>query len=128
MIEVVGAVIRSPDGRVLCALRSAGMSLPGLWEFPGGKIEPGEEPRACLRREIAEELGCEVEVGGLVADSTHAYPELTVRLRTYEARVVAGAPRAREHERLAWVEPEALGALEWAPADLETVRRVMGVG
>ncbi len=124
-VDVVGAVIWNEAGEVLCALRSAQMAMPGLWEFPGGKIEPGEDPRETLRREIAEELGCVIEVGGQVADVTHAYPDLEVRLITFHARVVEGQPAPREHERLRWVRPEALGNLTWAPADLPTVDRLV---
>lgn len=98
--------------------------MPGLWEFPGGKVEPGEDPRATLRREIDEELGCRVEVGEMVADATHPYPGLTVRLITYACRVVAGVPVPREHAELRWVRPERLAGLEWAPADLPTVARL----
>lgn len=123
-VDVVGAVIRNPAGEVLCARRSERMSIPLLWEFPGGKVEPGEEPRATLRREVGEELGCEVEVGELVADATHDYPGLTVRLITYECRVVAGVLEPREHAELRWVSPERLGELDWAPADLPTVARL----
>ncbi|MDF2652440.1 MAG: (deoxy)nucleoside triphosphate pyrophosphohydrolase, partial [Paenibacillus sp.] len=65
-IDVVGAVIFNNNNEVLCALRSQTMSLPGLWEFPGGKIEPNETPQECLVREIQEELNCSIQVGDLV--------------------------------------------------------------
>ncbi|MCI3921006.1 (deoxy)nucleoside triphosphate pyrophosphohydrolase [Paenibacillus sp. TRM 82003] len=121
-IEVVGAVISRGGPEVLCALRSVRMSMPGLWEFPGGKLEPGEKPEEALRREIAEELGCDIAVGGLVADATHTYPNVIVRLRTYDATLVEGAePVPAEHERLLWLPADRLRTLEWAPADLPTV-------
>jgi len=121
-VDVVGAVIRNANGEVLCALRSERMSMPGLWEFPGGKIEPGEEPKDALRREIREELGVDVEVGGLVADHTHEYPTVLVRLRTYFAAIASGGvPVAKEHERLEWLPIRELEALTWAPADVPTV-------
>jgi 8-oxo-dGTP diphosphatase len=120
-IEVVGAVIRNERGDVLCALRSSRMSMPGLWEFPGGKLEPGEEPEAALIREIREELGVELETGALVADHTHAYPSVVVRLRTYDARIVNGRPIAKEHERLEWRSVSDLSELTWAPADVPTI-------
>ncbi|HZG77311.1 MAG TPA: (deoxy)nucleoside triphosphate pyrophosphohydrolase [Paenibacillus sp.] len=120
-IEVVGAVIRDDRGDILCALRSSRMSMPGLWEFPGGKLEPGEAPRDALVREIREELGVELEVGALVADHTHAYESIVVRLRTYEARIVRGRPAAKEHERFEWRSAPDLAALHWAPADVPTV-------
>lgn len=123
-VDVVGAVIRNAAGEILCALRAPEMSMGGLWEFPGGKIEPGEAPPETLRREIAEELGCQIDVGDLVADVTHAYPNVEVRLLTYDARVTAGAPVAREHAELRWVPISALPALNWAPADIPTVAKL----
>jgi 8-oxo-dGTP diphosphatase len=120
-VDVVGAVIIDEEGRILCARRSEQMSQAGLWEFPGGKIESDEAPEASLAREIAEELGCQIEIGSLVAEAVHDYPGVRVHLVTYWARVVSGTPVAREHAELRWVAPEDLGALDWAPADLPTV-------
>lgn len=124
-VDVVGAVIRNAAGEILCALRSPHMSMGGYWEFPGGKMEHGEAPRETLRREIAEELGCLVNVGDLVADATHAYPEVEVRLLTYAATVKLGEPEAREHAELRWLSPAQLPELNWAPADLPTVEKIL---
>lgn len=121
-IDVVGAVIQNATGAILCALRPPGKSQGGLWEFPGGKIEPGESPAEALQREIAEELGCLIQVGDQVADILHPYPNLQVRLITLRAEILQGEPRPREHAELRWVQPTALAQLEWAPADLPTVR------
>lgn len=121
LIEVVGAVIQNAEGQILCALRSATMSQPGMWEFPGGKIDPGELPEVTLVREIEEELGCRIEVGTLVADCTYAYPAVTVRLRTYWSRIVGGEPIPSEHEKVEWLRIPELQGLVWAPADLPTV-------
>jgi 8-oxo-dGTP diphosphatase len=114
--------MRNDAGEVLCALRSAAMSMPGLWEFPGGKIEPDEDPKQALQREIREELGCDITVGDLVADATHAYPHIMVRLLTYEASIEQGAAVPSEHELLIWLPVTQLHTLEWAPADLPTLR------
>lgn len=124
-VEVVGAVIVNPENQVLCAQRAPHMAQGGLWEFPGGKIEPGEDPRATLAREIREELGCEIRVGDLVADATYAYPTVRVRLLTYYAEVIAGEPEALEHAALTWVALADLHRLDWAPADLPTVEHLI---
>lgn len=124
-IEVVGAVIRDEYGCILTALRSKKMSLPGMWEFPGGKVEIGEEKNAALIREIREELGCEIQVLEEVADVTHKYEEITVRLITYLAIIESGIPTAREHERLEWVSLKELSSLKWAPADIPTVNKLI---
>jgi 8-oxo-dGTP diphosphatase len=120
-IDVVGAVILNQHNEILCALRSQHMSLPGLWEFPGGKIEPGESPEGSLAREIEEELGCVVEVGDLVADVIHPYPTVIVRLLTYFCKISSGSPTAKEHEKLMWLPASKLDTLKWAPADLPTI-------
>jgi 8-oxo-dGTP diphosphatase len=123
-VDVVGAVILNDRGEVLCAKRSAQMSLPNMWEFPGGKIEPSESPEESLRREILEELGCTIEVGALVAECTYTYPTVIVHLLTFYARITEGEPKASEHECLAWVPRARLPELTWAPADLPTVERL----
>lgn len=120
-VDVVGAVIFNEKSEVLCALRSQNMSLPGLWEFPGGKIEPGETPQECLVREIQEELNCTIQVGELVADAAHEYPTVIVRLITYTATITEGTPIPSEHEKLIWLPLTQLHTLEWAPADLPTL-------
>ncbi len=120
-VHVVGAVIMNDQKEVLCALRSQQMSLPGYWEFPGGKIETGETPESSLRREIEEELNCTIEVGELVADATHEYPTVVVRLITYYATIVSGTPVPSEHEKLVWLALSELHTIEWAPADLPTL-------
>jgi 8-oxo-dGTP diphosphatase len=120
-IDVVGAVIRNEANEILCALRSQSMSLPGFWEFPGGKIEQNETPEESLIREIQEELNCTIEVGELVADVTYEYPLIMVRLITYNAKIVNGDPYPNEHEKLIWLPVDKLSALEWAPADLPTI-------
>lgn len=127
-VDVVGAVIRNEAGEILCALRSPAMAMAGLWEFPGGKIEPGEAPEVTLRREIVEELGCDIAVGELIEDVTYAYPNVEVRLLTYFAAVVSGHPVAREHAELRWVPLIRIHELEWAPADVPTVERLVGGG
>jgi 8-oxo-dGTP diphosphatase len=119
-INVVGAVIRRDD-TILCAQRGQDASLPGLWEFPGGKIELGETPREALQREIIEELDCRVEVGAEVTTTTHEYSFGTVTLTTFHCKLVEGTPVLSEHAAVIWLHPSALHTLEWAPADIPAV-------
>jgi 8-oxo-dGTP diphosphatase len=122
-IHVVGAVIIR-DGLVLCAQRGATGALPGLWEFPGGKVEAGESPASALTREITEELGCTVIVGEEVTTTKHEYDFGIVSLTTHYCELTAGGPQASEHAALAWRRPEELDSLEWAPADIPAVAMV----
>ncbi|MEI2652890.1 MAG: (deoxy)nucleoside triphosphate pyrophosphohydrolase [Nocardioides sp.] len=122
-IVVVGAVIVRA-GLVLCAQRGPG-SQAGLWEFPGGKVEPGETPQDALVRELAEELGCSVSVGERVTTTTHEYAAVVVELTTYWCRLVGGEPTAHEHQALAWLSADELLGLDWAPADLPAVDLVI---
>lgn len=123
-IAVVGAVVID-DGRVLCAQRGPAGSLAGMWEFPGGKIEPGETPREALEREIVEELRCRVAVGDEVATTVHEYEFGVVTLTSFYCELVGGAPQLTEHAEVRWIEPEALDSVEWAPADLPAVHAIM---
>lgn len=123
-LQVVGAVILRDD-LVLCARRGSEGALPGLWEFPGGKVEGGESPQGALVREIDEELGCEVRVGEEVAATTHAYEFAVIRLTTFWCELVRGTPQVTEHAELRWVPRSELGSLDWAPADIPAVEVIM---
>ena len=117
MQEVVGvALVR--EGRVLAARRSGPPALAGLWEFPGGKVEPGEEPRATAVREIAEELRCRIEVTGWadVIDPGGAGSEIALSVAT--ARLVEGDPVPTEHDAVRWLRADQLDDVTWAAADL----------
>ena len=123
-IDVVGAVIVS-EGKVLCAQRGAGGALPGLWEFPGGKIEEGENPREALEREIVEELRCRVSVGSEVAVTTHEYDFGVVTLTTFYCDLIAGMPELTEHQAIKWLTPGELRTVKWAPADIPAVETIV---
>lgn len=123
-IEVVGAVIVR-DNLVYCVQRGPGGSLPGLWEFPGGKLEPGESEAAALTREIQEELLCDVKVGQKVTTTAHAYDFGTVRLTTYYCDLIAGEPSLTEHAGELWLRPDQLTDLTWAPADIPAVEVIV---
>jgi 8-oxo-dGTP diphosphatase len=122
-IRVVGAVVVK-DRRILCAQRGVDGSLPGLWEFPGGKIELGETPAEALVREIAEELDCVVDVGDEVTTTTYEYDFGVVTLTTFYCALVAGTPRASEHAALEWLAPSELTTVPWAPADIPAVELI----
>lgn len=121
---MVGAVLQR-GGLILAARRGSGMTQPGVWEFPGGKVEPGETPAEALRREIAEELGCTVDVGEHVATCEHDSGSGIVILDTYRCTLVAGEPYATEHDEIRWVAASELADLDWSPADLSTLRRLL---
>ncbi|MBH0098177.1 (deoxy)nucleoside triphosphate pyrophosphohydrolase [Salinibacterium sp. NSLL150] len=119
-INVVGAVIVR-EGLILCAQRGPGGALPGMWEFPGGKIEAGETPHDALAREITEELQCEVAVGELITTTSHEYDFGIVALTTFYCELLSGTPALTEHAEVAWLAPSELSSLEWAPADIPAV-------
>lgn len=128
MIEVVGAVIVR-DGVVLACRRGAHKSEAGLWEFPGGKVSPGESPERALVREIREELGVGITVGGKLARSVRTVGQATIALTTYWSALVDDAPTASsDHDQLVWLAPDGLGQLEWCRPDLATVNAITGAG
>lgn len=123
-INVVGAIV--VDGtRILAARRSPAMSLPGMWEFPGGKIETGEAPREALIRELQEELLCTAEIGDEVASTRYEYDFGFVTLTTFYSKLVDGEPRLTEHSEIRWIEAADLNSVEWAPADIPAVEKVV---
>jgi 8-oxo-dGTP diphosphatase len=124
---VVGAAIVRA-GRVLAARRPGDSAGDGGWEFPGGKVEDGESLETALRREIAEELGCRVEVRAWLAGEA-VVPSGAYRLRVARAELTGGEPLPREHDALLWLSRRNLYALDWLPADvpfLSEVAELMG--
>ena len=116
-IDVVAGVIRRQDGRLLITQRLSDDTLGGYWEFPGGKVEPGEELRAALARELTEELGVTAEIGAEIHQIVHAYPDRDVRLYFYEARIVSGEPQKLEVADLRWVTIDELMDYKFPEAD-----------
>ena len=107
------------DGRVLLAQRPAGKPMAGLWEFPGGKVNPGETPETALIRELGEELGIDVAASCLapLTFASHSYPEFHLLMPLYVCRKWSGIPVAREGQRLSWVRPAQLVGYPMPPAD-----------
>jgi 8-oxo-dGTP diphosphatase len=116
-IEVVAAVLADAVGRVLLDQRPAGKPHAGWWEFPGGKLEPGETPSAGLRRELAEELGIEVLAAAPFLRLSHCYPEREVVLHCWRVSAWRGEPQAHDGQGLGWFAPDALPGLQLLPAD-----------
>lgn len=114
----VSCAIIERDGLILAAQRSAVMSLPLKWEFPGGKIHEGETPEQCLQRELVEEMGIHVRVGQGLPVTTHNYPDFTVTLYPFVCAIESGEIILHEHAAVAWLPPERLLELDWAEADL----------
>ncbi|NQX01533.1 (deoxy)nucleoside triphosphate pyrophosphohydrolase [bacterium] len=124
MTEVVCGVIEDERGRFLACLRPQDKHLGGLWEFPGGKVEPGESAESALVRELREELGIEVVVGAPLQPVNWCYQETEIRLRPFRCRIIGGELRALEHERLLWCAPADFDDLAWAAADVPVWREI----
>ncbi len=122
-VLVVAAALVDTDGRVLIAKRPEGKQLAGLWEFPGGKVDPGERPEAALIRELREELGIEVSEACLApfVFASHAYESFHLLMPLYLCRRWSGTVVAREHAALAWVRPNRLSDYPMPPADAPLV-------
>ncbi len=123
MVHVVAALIRQ-DGRFMICQRPAGKTRGLLWEFVGGKVEPGETGPEALIRECREELGVTVEPTDVYAELVHEYPDLTIRLTLYEARILQGTPQKREHADIRFITPAEIDDYEFCPADREILAKL----
>jgi 8-oxo-dGTP diphosphatase len=119
MLLVVAVALVDTDGRVLIAQRPPGKSLAGLWEFPGGKVDPGETPEAALIRELREELGVDTQESCLApfTFASHRYERFHLLMPLYLCRRWQGTPQPREGQALAWVAPAKLRDYPMPPAD-----------
>ena len=118
MTEVVAALIRQGEKFMICQ-RPAHKARGLLWEFVGGKVEPGETKEQALIRECREELAVTVSVGEIFMDVTHEYPDLTVHLTLFHAVIADGEPQMLEHNDIRWITPRDIPDYEFCPADVE---------
>lgn len=122
-VPVVTGLIKK-EGKVLVGLRPEGRNLPGVWEFPGGKLELGETPEEALARELSEELGIEAEVGKLLFAITHSYSGTGILLLFYHVKFWKGEPKDVHHEKLRWVTVKELQQLTLPDANFKVLKRI----
>ena len=127
LVLVVACALVDPDGRVLIAQRPQGKTLAGLWEFPGGKVEPGEQPEVALIRELKEELGIDVTQACLapVTFASHAYDDFHLLMPVYVCRRWNGEVDKRENSEIRWVRPNKLREFPMPPADSPMIAQLI---
>ncbi|MBQ3605683.1 MAG: (deoxy)nucleoside triphosphate pyrophosphohydrolase [Muribaculaceae bacterium] len=121
-IEVVAAILHR-DGAYFATQRGYG-EFDGMWEFPGGKIEPGESREVALRREIQEELGIDIIIENLLCTTEYDYPSFHLTMHCYLCSVASGEIELREHKSARWLTAETLDSVEWLPADKEVIDKL----
>lgn len=124
MKQVTAAVIEK-DGKILIAQRKTGDALAGKWEFPGGKMEPGETPEQCLRRELMEEFGVDTRIGAYLCSSEFEYKHIHIELLAYRAEHLSGEFKLNDHDNIAWVRPGELKEYDLSSADLPVAAMLM---
>ena len=124
VIPVVGAVIFR-NGKILAAQRKSESKLGGLWEFPGGKIEPNESPRDALTREINEELEAEIEIHEEICTTIYEYDFATIKLTTFRCTIQTDILTLNEHQDAKWLNTDDIHSVTWAPADIPTIRAIL---
>jgi len=122
-IEVVAAIIHDDKGRIFATQRGYGDYKDG-WEFPGGKMEPGEMPEEALKREIWEELETKIVVESLVQIVEFDYPQFHLKMHCFWCRVDSGSLTLKEHESARWLTKDELDSVQWLPADLEVINEL----
>ena len=124
MVEVVAALIWDKDKFMICQ-RPVHKARGLLWEFVGGKVEPGETKEQALIRECQEELAIPLSVGDIFIDVMHEYPDITVHLTLFNATIVEGVPQKIEHNDIKWITPGEIPAYEFCPADKEILDKIV---
>lgn len=127
MIDVTAAIIRR-NGKVLIAKRSSTSSLPNKWEFPGGKIDDGETPEECLKRELQEEFDIIVDVGDYLTESVYQYEQKKIRLIAFQVSTEADFETLNAHDDVRWVSAEELLDYDLAPVDVPIAKEVQSRG
>jgi 8-oxo-dGTP diphosphatase len=122
-IEVVAAIIHDAEGRIFATQRGYG-EWEGWWEFPGGKIEPGESPEEALQREIWEELETRIVIERLVTTVEWDYPKFHLKMHCYWCHVESGSLILKEHEAARWLAKDELESVKWLPADLQILEKI----
>lgn len=122
-IEVVAAIIHDDKGRIFATQRGYGDYKDG-WEFPGGKMEPGETPEEALKREIREELETKIVVERLVQTVEYDYPQFHLKMHCFWFRIESGSLTLKEHEAARWLTKDELDSVQWLPADLEVINEL----
>ena len=123
IVEVVAALIWDRNRFMICQ-RPANKARGNLWEFVGGKVEPGETKPQALIRECREELDITVEVGSAYTDVTHVYPDITIHLTLFHASIAQGTPRLLEHQDLRWITADEIKNYPFCPADVEIMEKL----
>lgn len=123
-MKTVTAGIMVEKGSIFIAKRKLGFRFAHKWEFPGGKMEQGETPEACLKREMEEEFGIDVSIGEFLGESFHQYDHGGIRLLAYRVYWVGGEMELRDHDEYRWVLPAELGEFDFTAADLPFVERL----
>lgn len=125
MVEVVAALIKDGNKFMICR-RPPHKARGLLWEFVGGKVEPGETKEQALVRECREELCVAVKVGGVFCEVVHKYPDITVHLTLFCAEIISGVPKLLEHVDIKWITPDEISGYDFCPADKEILEKIKG--
>ena len=123
VIEVVAAIIQR-DGAYFATQRGYG-EFEGMWEFPGGKIEPGESRESALKREIQEELGIDITINKFLCTTDYDYPSFHLTMHCYLCSIMSGEIELREHKSARWLTTELIDSVEWLPADKGIVEKLV---
>ena len=124
MTEVVAALVWNKDKFMICQ-RPANKARPLLWEFVGGKVEPGETKEQALIRECQEELAITLSVGDVFMDVVHEYPDITIKLTLFNATIAHGVPQKLEHNDIKWITPKEIPNYNFCPADEEILKKII---